>query len=50
MRWAFIPAVVLILLGIFITLAVYNLFAVLWPLALIAAGVMIIYFVIKTKG
>jgi len=50
MRWAFIPAVVLILLGIFITLAVYNLFAVLWPLALIAAGVMIIYFVIKTRG
>jgi hypothetical protein len=50
MRWAFIPAVVLILLGIFITLAVYNLFAVLWPLALIAAGVMIIYFVTKTRG
>jgi len=49
MRWAFIPAVVLILVGIFITLASYNLFALLWPLALIAAGVMIIYFVIKTR-
>ncbi len=49
MRWAFIPAVVLILVGIFVTLAVYDLFALLWPLALIAAGVMIIYFVIKTR-
>jgi uncharacterized membrane protein YidH (DUF202 family) len=44
----FIPAVVLILVGIFVTLAVYNLFAILWPLALIAGGVVIIYFVIKT--
>lgn len=50
MRWAFIPAVVLILVGIFVTLAVYNLFAILWPLALIAGGVLIIYFVIKTRG
>jgi hypothetical protein len=49
MRWAFIPAVVLILVGIFVTLAVYNLFAILWPLALITGGVMIIYFVIKTR-
>ena len=49
MRWAFIPAVVLILVGIFITLASYNLFALLWPLGLIAGGVMIIYFVIKTR-
>ena len=49
MRWAFIPAVVLILVGIFVTLAVYNLFAILWPLALIAGGVMIVYFVIKTR-
>lgn len=49
MRWAFIPAVVLILVGLFITIAAYNLFTVLWPLALIAGGVMIIYFVIKTR-
>ena len=49
MRWAFIPAVVLILVGIFVTLAVYDLFAVLWPLALIAGGLLIIYFVIKTR-
>ena len=49
MRWAFIPAVILILVGGFITLLSYNLFALLWPLGLIAAGVMIIYFVIKTR-
>jgi hypothetical protein len=49
MRWAFIPALVLILVGSFITLASYNLFALLWPLGLIAGGVMIIYFVIKTR-
>jgi len=29
MRWAFIPAVVLILVGIFVTLAIYDLFALL---------------------
>lgn len=49
MRWAFIPAIVLILIGIFVTLAVYDLFAVLWPLALIGGGLLIIYFVIKTR-
>lgn len=49
MRWAFIPAVALILVGLFITIAAYNLFTLLWPLALIAGGVMIIYFVIKTR-
>ena len=42
MRWAFIPAIVLILIGIFVTLAVYDLFAVLWPLALIGGGLLII--------
>jgi hypothetical protein len=50
MRWALIPAVVLLLLGGFITLLSFNLFALLWPLGLIAAGVVIIYFVIKTRG
>ncbi len=49
MRWAFIPAIVLILIGIFVTLAVYDLFAVLWPLALIGGGLLIIYFVIRTR-
>jgi hypothetical protein len=49
MRWAFIPAVVLILVGLFITIAAFNLFDLLWPLALIAGGVLIIFFVIKTR-
>jgi uncharacterized membrane protein (UPF0136 family) len=49
MRWAFIPAVVLIVIGLFVSLVVYDLFAVLWPLALIAGGLLIIYFVLKTR-
>jgi len=49
MRWAFIPAVVLILVGVFVTLAAYELFDLLWPLGLIAAGLIIIYFVIRTR-
>ena len=49
MRWAFIPALVLILVGLFITIAAFNLFDLLWPLALIAGGVLIIFFVIKTR-
>ena len=49
MRWAFIPAVVLILVGVFVTLAAYELFGLLWPLGLIAAGLIIIYFVIRTR-
>jgi len=49
MRWAFIPAIVLILVGGFVTLASFNLFSMLWPLALIGGGLLIIYFVIKTR-
>ncbi len=49
MRWAFIPAVVLVIVGSFVMLASYNLFALLWPLALIAGGILIIYFVVRTR-
>ena len=49
MRWAFIPAIVLIIVGGFVTLASFNLFSLLWPLALIGGGVLIIYFVVKTR-
>jgi hypothetical protein len=49
MRWAFIPAIVLILVGGFVTLASFNLFSLLWPVALIGGGVLIIYFVVKTR-
>ena len=48
MRWAFIPAIVLILVGGFVTLASFNLFSLVWPVALIGGGVLIIYFVVKT--
>ena len=50
MRWAFIPAVVLLLLGFFLVVASFNLFLYLWPLALIAAGLFIVYRVIKGRN
>jgi hypothetical protein len=50
MRWAFIPAVVLLLVGGFITLLSFNLFALIWPLGLIAGGILIIYFVVRTRN
>jgi hypothetical protein len=50
MRWAFIPALVLIVIGFFILIASFNLFSVLWPLGLIAAGILIIYTVMRTRG
>lgn len=49
MRWAFIPAVVLIIVGLFVILASFDLFALLWPLGLISAGLVIIYFVIRGR-
>lgn len=50
MRWAFIPAAVLLLVGLFALIASFNLFALLWPLGLIAAGLLIIYYVIRRRG
>lgn len=50
MKWAFIPAVVLLLLGSFLLIASFNLFLYLWPLALIAAGIFIVYRVIKGRN
>jgi hypothetical protein len=50
MRWAFIPAVVLLVIGLFLLAASFNLFLYLWPLALIAAGLLIIYGVIRTRS
>lgn len=49
MRWAFIPALVLIVIGLFVLLSAFNLFNVLWPLALIAAGILIIYTVLRVR-
>jgi hypothetical protein len=49
MRWAFIPAVILLAIGFVILLASFNLFLYLWPLGLIAVGVLIIYGVIRTR-
>lgn len=49
MRWAFIPALILLAIGVIILLASFNLFLYLWPLGLIAVGVLIIYGVLKTR-
>jgi hypothetical protein len=49
MRWAFIPALILLAIGFIILLASFNLFLYLWPLGLIAVGVLIIYGVLKTR-
>ena len=49
MRWAFIPAIVLIIIGLFVLIASFDLFALLWPLGLIAGGLLIIYFVIRSR-
>jgi hypothetical protein len=49
MRWAFIPAIILVLVGIFVMLASLNLFALLWPIGLITGGLLIIYYVIRGR-
>jgi hypothetical protein len=49
MRWAFIPAIVLIGVGLIVMLASINFFALMWPLGLITAGLVIIYFVIRKR-
>jgi hypothetical protein len=49
MRWAFIPAIVLLVIGLFALIASFNLFVLIWPLGLIGAGVLIIYYVIRTR-
>lgn len=49
MRWAFIPALVLLIIGSLILLASINLFTLIWPLGLIAMGLLIIYLVFRAR-
>lgn len=49
MRWAFIPAVVLLVIGLLVLIASFNLFVLIGPLALIGIGALIIYYVIRTR-
>jgi hypothetical protein len=49
MRWAFIPAAILIIIGLVMLLASFDLFALLWPLGLIAGGLLIIYYVVRGR-
>lgn len=43
MRWAFIPATVLLVMGLLIWLSATSLINYLWPLALMAAGVFLLW-------
>lgn len=47
MRWAWIPAAILLVIGIFILTALTNLINYLWPLALILLG---LFLVLRTLG
>jgi hypothetical protein len=49
MRWAFIPAIVLLVIGLFVLIASFNLFTLIWPLGLIGAGMLIIYYVLRGR-
>jgi hypothetical protein len=47
MRWAFIPAAVLLAMGLLITTAAAELLNYLWPIALILVGVYLIFRVVR---
>ena len=49
MRWALIPAGILILVGTLVLITAFNLISLLWPLILIALGVLILYGVIRSR-
>jgi hypothetical protein len=49
MRWALIPALILIVVGFLVLIAASNLISYLWPLGLIALGGLIIYSVIRSR-
>lgn len=49
MRWALIPAGILILVGILVLITAFNLLAFLWPLGLIIIGALILYGVIRSR-
>jgi hypothetical protein len=50
MRWALIPAGILIIIGLFVLLTAVNLISFLWPLGLIALGALILYGVIRSRN
>jgi hypothetical protein len=49
MRWAFIPALVLVVIGLILLITSFNLLGLIWPLALIGLGGLIIYYVIRAS-
>ena len=49
MRWAFIPALVLLVIGVILLITSFDLLGLIWPLALIGLGGLIIYYVIRAR-
>jgi hypothetical protein len=49
MRWAFIPAVILLVIGIILLVAMADLMLYLLPLGFIAVGVYIIYVILRSR-
>jgi multisubunit Na+/H+ antiporter MnhC subunit len=49
MRWAFIPALILLVIGFVFLIASFNLFVLILPLGLISLGLLIIYFVFRAR-
>jgi hypothetical protein len=49
MRWAFIPAVILLIIGLLIVVAMTSLINYLWALALIAAGLFLLVRALRTR-
>ena len=42
LRWAFIPAIVMLVLGIFIAASLESVFNYIWPVALIGGGLYVL--------
>lgn len=49
MRWAFIPAVVLFLMGLLITAAATDLVNYIWPIALILVGLYFVFLTFRSR-
>jgi hypothetical protein len=49
MRWAFIPAVILTIIGLLILVALSSLINYIWAVALIAGGLIIILRAFRTR-
>ena len=49
-KWAFIPAAVLLLIGLPVLVANTTIFDLIWPIALILAGIYLVFRVFRQQG